>query len=205
MPGATQSLLLFVLLLTARRQEFFSWDHHSLKPQPHLALNRTRKAGAFGYCLLLNKHISVSLRCCSHCNISDRHHHQHLNQRKVKQPGFHNAKKNCSRWTNQIWTWLWEVMSCSVSEAAFLFFYFYKQLVAEQITLRGEPARYAGRRGCRHCEGWIITSPKMFFWLKAWNGRLAPQREDLKDPTSLTLLAWGRLLRQTTCKKGLFL
>lgn len=92
-------------------------------------------------------------------------------------------------------------MSCSVSEAVFFLFflfYFYKQLVAEQITLLGEPARYTSRQGCRHCEGWIITSPEMFFWLKVWIGRLAPQREDLKDPTSLTLLArledycWGR-------------
>lgn len=158
---------------------------------------------AMFYCLLLSKHIYISLHFYSRCNISDRQHHQRLkNQRKTKQPGFHNAKKNCSRWINLMWTWLREVKSCSVSGAAFLFFYFYKQLVAEQITLCGEPARYAGRRGCGHCEGWIITSPKMFFWLKAWNGRLAPQRENLKEPTSLTLLAWGRLLRQTTCRKG---
>lgn len=141
----------------------------------------------------------------SHCSMSDSLRHQHLNQKKMKRPGFHNVKKSCSWWTNQIWTWLREVMSCSVSEAVFLFFYFYKQLVAEQITQCGEPARYAGRQGCRHCERWIITSPKMFFWLKAWNGRLAPQRENLTDPTSLTLLARGRLLRQTRCKKKCFL
>lgn len=45
----------------------------------------------------------------------------------------------------------------------------------------------------------------MFCWLKAWNERLAPRREDLKRPTSPSLLAWGRLLRQTRCKKRLFL
>lgn len=146
--------------------------------------------------------MNVSLYFYSRCNISESQ--QHLNQRKMKWPGFHNTKKSCSWWIYQIWTWLREVMSCSASEAAFLF-YFYKQLVAEQITLYGEPARYARRRGYRHCEDWIMTSLKMFLWLKAWNGRLAPLREDLNDPTSITLLAWGRLLRLTRCKKKLFL
>lgn len=120
--------------------------------------------------------MNASLYFYSLSNLSNSQ--KHLNQRKMKWPGFHNTKKKCSWWIHQIWTWLREVMSCSAEESAFLFS-FYKQLVAGQKTLHGESARYAHRRGCRHCEGWIMTSLKMFLWLKVWNGKLAPLREDL--------------------------
>lgn len=146
---------------------------------------------AIFYCLLLNQHTYASLYSYWHCNISDSQ--QHLNQRRMKRPGFHNTEKNCSRWTNPIWTWLQEVMSCSASEASF-----FLQAIGSWAN---NPARGASQVR-RHCEGWIMTSLKMFLWLKAWNGRLVPQREDLKDPTFLTLLAWGRLLRLTRRKEG---
>lgn len=100
---------------------------------------------------VVKKQIYVSLHCYSHCNISESQHHQRLNQGKMKRPAFHNKKQQLMNKPNlKLITRsneLFSFRSCFLKNVLF-----YKQLVAEQITLHGEPARYAGRRGCRHCE-----------------------------------------------------
>ena len=83
-------------------------------------------------------------------------HHQHLNHRKMK-PGFHNG----TRWGKQIWNWLRDVMSYSVSEALIYLFFFWI-LRAVGCCPGSQPGTQAGQVACivkaekLHCLKWFF-------------------------------------------------